>query len=99
MTPDQVGEIEPGDLTVLDDPAPADHDAVGAMGAAENERRQRIATAGKAQFVELEQGEVGHSADRDFADVAAAGAGRRAFGRPTQRVEVAHLADAVPAPL
>ena len=39
------------------------------------------------------------SADGDLADVAAAGASRRAFGRPTQRVEVAHLADAVPAPL
>src|ERR1700677_5390113 len=87
MTPDQVGEIEPGDLAVLDDPAPADHDAVGAVGAAENQRRQRIAAAGKAQFVELEQGEIGHLADGDLANVAAAGASCRALGCPAQRVK------------
>ena len=59
MAADQVADVEPGDFAVFDDPTAADHDPVGAMRAAENERGDGIAAAGKAQLVELEQSEIG----------------------------------------
>src|SRR5579863_5015569 len=89
MSAYQIGEIKSRNLAVLDDPASADHDAFGAMRAAENERGQRIAAAGKARFVELEERQIGHLADRDFSDIRAADAGGGAFGGPAQRVLVA----------
>ena len=97
MPPDQIGNIKSGNLAVLDDPAAADHHPVGAMRAAEHERRQRIAGPGKAQLVELEQRQIGHRAKRDLADVVAADAGGRALGRPAQRIAMADLADAIAA--
>ena len=96
---DQVGDIEPGNRTVNDSPFAADHHAVGTMRAAQHQCRQRIAVAGETQFVELEQGEVGGLADRDLAEFGAADAGRRALGRPAQRVLVADAGDAVARPL
>ena len=55
--------------------------------------------AGEAQLVELEQREVGGLADRDFAELGPADAGRRALGGPAQRVLVADAADAIARPL
>ena len=78
------GDVQSGNLAVFHHPAAADHDPVGAMGAAQHQRRERVAAAGKAQFVELEQREIGHLADRDLADVRSADAGGRALGRPAQ---------------
>src|ERR1700755_1229069 len=45
--------------------------------------------AGEAQFVELEQRQIGYLADRDLAELGTADAGRRSPGRPAQRVLVA----------
>ena len=65
------------------------------MGAAEDERRERIVRAGEARLVELEQREVGLIARLDPADVGAPEAARRAFRRPAQDVEMGHLVGAV----
>ena len=54
---------------------PADHHPVGAMRAAQHQRRERIAVAGEAQLVELEQREIGLLADRDPAEFGPADAG------------------------
>src|SRR6202140_3001673 len=69
VPPDQVAKIKSRDLSVFHDPASADHDAVGAMRAAEDQRVQRIAAAGKTRFIELEQRKIGHLASRDLADI------------------------------
>ena len=55
--------------------------------------------AGEAQFVELEQREVGGLADLDFAELGPPDAGRRALGCPAQRVLVADAGNAVARPL
>ena len=49
MAADQVGYIEAGDRAVNHHPIAADHHPVGAMRAAQHQRGQRIAMAGKAQ--------------------------------------------------
>ena len=95
----EVREVEPWDCAVLHDPASANHDAVGAMRSAQNKGGQRVAAAGKSQFVEFEQRQVSCFADRDFAHIASAGAGRRAFRRPPQGIVVAHFSDAITAAL
>jgi len=59
MPPHQFGEVKPGDFAILHSPATADHHPVGAMRAAQDQRRQRIAAAGKARFVECEQRQIG----------------------------------------
>ena len=51
--------------------------------------------AGKPQFVELEQRQVGAFAGGNATEFGPADARRRAFGRPAQRVLVADLADAI----
>src|SRR5215475_4780420 len=96
---DEIGDVETGDRAVDDGPSAADHHAVGAVRAAEHQRGERVAVAGEAQLVELEQREVGDLADRDLAELGAAYAGRRATGGPAQRVLVADLADAKTRPL
>ena len=54
---------------------------------------------GEAQFIELEQREIGRLADCDLAELRPADAGRRAAGRPAQRILVAHFGDAIARPL
>jgi hypothetical protein len=82
VTAYQIGDIEAGDFPILNDPAPADHHAVGTVRAAQDERGERIAAAGKSQLVEPEQREIGLHAEPDFADVGPPDASRGAFGRP-----------------
>ena len=83
-----LAEIDADRLTILDPPFALDHDAIGRMGAAQHQRGDRIAGAGKAQFIERPEGEVGLLADGDLADIVAAEAAGGAFGRPAQRVEM-----------
>src|SRR5882757_5090164 len=92
MTPHQRGYIEARYDAVLYRPAAIDHDPVGAMRPAQHQRGERIAVAGETQFVELEQRQIGALADRDLAELGPADAGRRALGRPAQRILVADLA-------
>ena len=54
------------------------------MRAAEDQGRKRVVGTGEAELVEGVEGEVGLFADGDLADVVAAEATRRAFGRPTK---------------
>jgi hypothetical protein len=55
MLGDQRGEIESDRLSVRQPPFACDHHPVGAMGAAKDERRERIMRAREARLVELEQ--------------------------------------------
>src|SRR5829696_8060413 len=71
VTADQVGYVETGDRTVRYHPVAADHHPIGAMRAAKHQRGQGVAVAGETQLIELEQGEVGGLADRDFAELGA----------------------------
>src|ERR1700674_250491 len=96
---DEIGKIEAGDLAVLHRPAPADHDAIRPVRAAEHKRCERIAVAGKAQLVEPKQGEVGHAPDGERAELRSAEASRGALRYPPQRVAMADSADAVAAAL
>ena len=75
-----------------------DHHPVGAMGAAENQRRERIVRAREARLVEREQREVRlmPSAIRPMSRTPEAA--RRAFRRPAQRVEMRHRVGAVAQP-
>ncbi len=91
MAADQAGDVETGNRAIHDHPFAADHDAIGAVRAAEHKRGDRIAVTGEAQLVELEQREIGGLADRDLTELGAADAGRRAFGGPAQRILVADL--------
>ena len=45
---DQIGDIEPGNGAIAYHPVAADHHPIGAVGAAQDQRRQRIAVAGEA---------------------------------------------------
>jgi len=69
------------------------------MRTAQNQRRQRVTVAGEAQFVELEQRQIGGFANGDLAEFGAADAGRRSLRRPAKRVLVADAANAVTRPL
>ena len=80
---------------VDDPPLARDHHPVGAVRAAEDERRERIVRAREARLVEREQGEVGFVARLDPADVGAPEAARRAFRRPAQDVAMGDLVGAV----
>src|SRR5579863_10034195 len=51
--------------------------------------------ARKAQFVELEQRQIGGLAESDLAEFRTAYTGRRSLCRPAQRILVAHFRDAV----
>src|SRR6218665_3688759 len=55
--------------------------------------------AGKAQLIQLEQREIRHLANRDFAELRPPHTSRRALRRPAQRILVADTADAVTRPL
>ena len=46
MARHELAHVETRDIPVLNDPAAADHDPVGAMGAAQHQRGERIAAAG-----------------------------------------------------
>jgi simple sugar transport system substrate-binding protein len=63
---DQIGHVETGDGAVDDGPFPRYHHAIGAMGAAQHQRRQRIAMTRKTKLIELEQREIGSLADGDL---------------------------------
>ncbi len=52
----QIGDIEAGNLPILHDPAPADHDAVGTVRAAQDERGERIADTQRDRGLELDRG-------------------------------------------
>ena len=71
MLGNQTIEIEPDRLPVDDPPCPRDHNPIGAVRAAKNERRERIMRAREARLVELEQRKVRFIAFRDPADVRA----------------------------
>ena len=77
MPAHQCGQVEAGNGAVLNRPAPVHHDAVGTVGAAQNQRGNRIAMPREAQFIELEERQIGALADRDYAQL----------GRPTQAAE------------
>ena len=94
-----VGYVEPGDDAVDNGPFAADHNPIGAMGAAQHQRGQWIAMAEKAQLVELEQRKIGGLPDRDLAEFGTADAGSRPLGRPAQRVLVTHAGHAIARPL
>ena len=85
----QLCEIDADRRAVDHAPLAGDHHPVGAMRAAQHQRRERIMRAGKARLVEREQREVGLPADFDAADVVAPEAARRALGAPAQHVEMA----------
>jgi hypothetical protein len=76
VTPDQVRHIETGNCAIGDHPFSPNHHPVGAMRPAQNQRRHRVAVAGEAQFVELEQREIGGFSNSDLAKFGAADAGR-----------------------
>ena len=71
MFSDQSRDIEPWDSAVDDAPYAGDHNAVGAVRAAMDERGDRIVIAGKPHFIEREQCEVRLFADCDLADIVA----------------------------
>jgi hypothetical protein len=95
VAPDQVGYVEPGDRAVRHHPFAAHHHPVRTVRAAQNESRQRIAMAGKPQFVELEQREIRSLADRDLAKFRTADTRRRSPRRPAQRIAVTDPAYAI----
>ncbi len=47
MTPHQVSDIESGNFAAFDHPSTSDHDPVGPMCPAQDQRRKRVAVAGK----------------------------------------------------
>jgi hypothetical protein len=76
VTPDQVRHIETGNCAIGDHPFSPNHHPVGAMRPAQNQRRHRVAVAGEAQFIELEQRKIGGFSNSDLAKFGAADAGR-----------------------
>ena len=77
---------------------PRDHHPVGAMRAAQHQRRERIVRAGKARLVEREQREVGLPPDLDLADVVAPEAARRALASPSAAHRVGDRRGAIAQP-
>ena len=69
MLGDQRSEIEPNRLSVRYPPFACDHDPVGTMRPAQNQRRKRVMRAREARLVELEQSKVRRITFRDPADV------------------------------
>lgn len=76
--PGQVDIIEPA---VLHQPAACNHHPIGLMSAAKNERGKRVTMAGKARLIKLEERKIRLLANLDLADIVAAKATGRAFGR------------------
>src|SRR5471030_179567 len=70
MTAHQRSQIEARDGAVLDRPVTIDHHPVGAMRAAQYQCCDRIAVAGEAQLVQLEQRQISALADCDLAQFA-----------------------------
>lgn len=81
-------DIHPAWHAVGHAPFTGDHDAVGAMSAAQDDRRQRIRGTGESEFVKLEEGKIGLFARRNRANVAATKAARRALRCPAQGIEM-----------
>jgi hypothetical protein len=75
MPSQQLARVDARDGTVFHHPATLNHDAVGAMGAAQNQRRQRVAVTGEAEFVELEKGNIRHLTGGDRTEIASPDAG------------------------
>jgi len=78
MLSDQRGEIESDRQAVDNPPFACDHHPIGAVRAAENQRRERIVRAREARLVELEQSKIRLITVRNFADVGTPKAARRA---------------------
>ena len=76
VTADQVVCVKPWNAAMFNDPLAADHDPICFVGATQHECCNRVAAAGKTQFVELEQREIGRVAFCNFAKRIAADAGR-----------------------
>ena len=83
MLGDQACEIEPDRRTIDDAPFARDHHPVGAMRAAQNERRERIMRAREARLVELEEREIRLMSLRDPANVGTSEAAGGAFAFPS----------------
>ena len=91
----QTREVDAHGSTVEDTPGTGDHDAVGAMRAAQDKRGDGITGTGKTQFVESVKGEIGLLAGGDAADVGASKAARGAFRGPAKGVEMSDGSGAV----
>ena len=59
VLPHQIGDIEPRNFASFDRPASTDHDSVGPVRAAQDKRGKRVAVAGEAKLIELEEREIG----------------------------------------
>uniref|UniRef100_A0A1I8ASN4 Na_Ca_ex domain-containing protein n=1 Tax=Steinernema glaseri TaxID=37863 RepID=A0A1I8ASN4_9BILA len=74
----------PFDLAIDHSPPAADHHPVGPVGTAQQQGRERIMAAGKTQFIQLEQGQIGLLAHGQLADVVAPQQLRRTSCGPAQ---------------
>ena len=54
----QASEVEPRNGAILHHPTALHHHPLGPMRAAEHQGGQRVASAGEAEFVEAEEGEI-----------------------------------------
>lgn len=65
----QPGHVQARHLPIDHPPFAADHHPIGAIGAAQQQGAERVVAAGKTQFIQLEQRQVGLLAHRQLADV------------------------------
>ena len=64
-------QVDPDRQTIRNPPFAADHHPVGTVSAAEHQRGNRIAGAGKPQVVQGEESEVSLASYRNPADIVA----------------------------
>jgi len=91
-------QIDAERVAVDDAPSSTDHDPVGAMGATQDQSRDRIAGTGETKLIELIESEVGLAADGDATDIAASDTPGGALRRPAQRVEMRDLGGVIEKP-
>lgn len=90
MSGPQLRDVKAKRKPVNQPPFAGDHHPVSPMGAAKDQRCQRITRAGKTQLVKGEERQIGLASHRDLADVGPAKAARRTPCRPAERIEVGH---------
>ena len=99
MPTNQGVEVEAGNSAVLDRPSSGHHHPVGAMGAAQDQRGDRVAMPGKPYLIEFEQGEIGGATGGQNAEIVPSKAAGRAGGGKAKRIPVTDDFGAVGKPL
>ncbi|MNV11078.1 hypothetical protein D3C71_1016290 [compost metagenome] len=95
MISDQPFQIQPFNLPINHPPLAANHHPIRAIRTAQQQRRNRIVTAGEPQLIQLEQRQISLLARRNFTDVCATQQLRRTFGGPAQHAFRSDLLGAV----